>query len=534
MVRRRSSLVVLAVLLIGGLMAGCSSDDDGGSDPSATTNDPATTDTGDETDETAEATTPLLDEPTGTLADVDCWWDLSEIEPTVTVSCHTLTVPADWGDPDGGDEVVLPVARLHSKAVAGDVAPVVVLHGGPGGSLLDAAPVGRSKSRGVAARDVILWDQRGSGRAVPSLNCPEKEEAVMGALMTTDSVEVELQRNVDATQACRDRLVGDGIDLDDYNTHASVNDMEALRVAMGVDTWNVQGASYGTRIGLAYARQHPEPIRALVLDSVYPPQVGTIERIEAMAPTALQRLVDECTDDAACAAVLPDLGDSIEAAAASLDANPGEATLALEFAGQSEEKDYRIVGSDFRSGMFAALYDTSIIPLLPSIIGDVADGDHGIVATFLQTATPRLTGMSEGAYLSIDCADSGRLLEGASPEDIVGEGDFFIYAMVLSATFCNIWDVTPLPEAFNEPSLPAVPTIVFAGTLDPVTPFMDSREQAEAMADARFVLAPRGGHGDVGFDECTSEAYLAFLEDPTSDLPPCTADIAAPPFAVGG
>src|SRR5690606_19112536 len=137
-------------------------------------------------------------------------------------------------------------------------------------------------------RDVILWDQRGAGRAVPSLNCPEKEEAVMAALTTTDPVEVELQRNVDATQACRDRLVGEGIDLNDYNTHASVNDMEALRVAMGIDTWNVQGGSYGTRIGLAYARQHPDPIRALVLDSVYPPQVGDRQRILDMVPDAIQ------------------------------------------------------------------------------------------------------------------------------------------------------------------------------------------------------------------------------------------------------
>ena len=533
MVRRRFPLVLAALLVVGSVVGCSSSDGDGSASPTTTTRD-VTTGTGGGPGDPDTATTPLLDEPTGTLADVDCWWDLAEIDPTVTVTCHTLTVPADWGNPDDGDEVVLPVARLHAEGVADDVAPVVVLHGGPGGSLLDAAPVGRSKSRGVAARDVILWDQRGAGRAVPSLDCPEKEEAVMGALMTTDPVEVELQRNVDATRACRDRLVGEGIDLGDYNTHASINDLEALRVALGADTWNVQGASYGTRLGLAYARQHPEVIRALVLDSVYPPQVGTLERIEGLAPNALQRLVDACADDTACAAAYPDLGATIEAAAASLDAEPGAATVALDFAGQTEEKDYRIVGSDFRSGMFAALYDTSIIPLLPSIIGDVADGDHSIVSTFLQTATPRLTGLSEGAYLSIDCADSGRLLQGATPEQIVGDGDFFIYAMVLAATFCSVWNVPPLPETFNEPSVPDVPTIVFAGTLDPVTPHTDSRAQADAMPDARFVLAPRGGHGDVGFDECTSEAYLGFLDDPGSELPACTAEIAAKPFIVGG
>jgi pimeloyl-ACP methyl ester carboxylesterase len=529
--RRPLALPVALTLLVGGVLAGCSGSDDVDSAPT-TVAAGVTTTTAADGDGAAVSTTPLLEAPTGTLADAECWWDLAEIDPTVTVSCHTLTVPADWANPEDGDEVVLPIARLHKEGVAEDAPPIVVLHGGPGGDLLDAAPVGTSEGEVVPKGDVILWDQRGAGRAVPSLDCPEKEEAVMAALTTTDPVEVELKRNVDATQACRDRLVGEGIDLNDYNTHASVNDMEALRVALGVDTWNVQGGSYGTRIGLAYARQHPDPIRALVLDSVYPPQVGDLQRTLDMAPDAIGRLVDECTADAACSAAYPDLGATLDEAAASLDESPGEATLALEYAGQNEERTYRVTGSDLRSGMFAALYDTSIIPLLPSVIGGVAEGDRSIVPTFLETATPRLTGLSEGAYLSVDCADSGRLLDGASAEDIVGDGDHFIYAMVLAQPFCAQWDVTPLPASFNEPALPEVPTIVFGGTLDPVTPFTDSQEQAEAMADARFVRAPRGGHGVTGFDDCTRQAYLGFLDDPTSDLPACTADIAVPPFTL--
>lgn len=522
----RGSLRVLATCLVAvTLVAGCSSGDDDGASP--------TTVTGTSPGTGAEAT-PLVAQPEGTLADTECWWDLDDIDPAVTVSCHTLTVPADWGDPDADDEVVLPVARLHHDDVADDVAPTVVLHGGPGGSLLDNAPVNRSGSDAVAATDVILWDQRGTGRAEPDLNCPEKEEAVMGALMTTDAVEVELERNVDATLACRDRLVADGVDLNDYNTHASVNDLEALRIALGADTWNVQGASYGARLALAYAREHPDPIRALVLDSVYTTQAGGLDRVRNLAPDALERLVADCAADPACADAYPDLGATIEAAADSLDDAPGEATVALDFADQSAERDYRVVGSDFRSGMFAALYETDIIPLLPSIIADVADGGRGIVPTFLETATPRLTGLSEGAYLSVDCADSGRLLEGAEAADIVGDGAYLMYALVNAMTFCSVWDVTPLPESFNEPALPEVPTIVFAGTLDPVTPFAESRAQAEAMADARFVAAPRGGHGVAGFDACTQEAYLGFLADPASELPACVDAIDAPPFVGAG
>lgn len=541
MTRRSLVLPVVIVVLCGAALASCSSD---GDDTSSSTSTTASSESSGEGD----STTPLVDAPTGTLAEVDCWWDLGEIEPDVTVTCHTLTVPADWADPDGGDDVVLPVARLHREGVADDAVPIVVLHGGPGGDLLGAAPTGVASGDLVADRDVILYDQRGSGRSEPSLNCPEKEAAVMGALQTVDSVEDELARNVEATQACRDRLVGEGIDLADYNTLASVNDLDALRDAFELETWNVTGASYGTRIGLAYARQHPDRVRALVLDSVYPPQAGSRERIEEQAPDALQRLVDDCSADAACGAIIDPcseagacsrpmeihLGDLIETAAASLDEAPGEATLALAYADRTaddEPEEYRLVGSDFRSGMFAALYDTSIIPLMPGIIDGVAAGDRGIVPTFLETATPRLTGLSEGAYLSIDCADSGRLLEGATAEDLVGDGDFFVYSMVLAQPFCEQWDVAPLPASFNEPALPDVPTLVYGGTLDPITPFPDSEEQAQDMPDARFVAVPRGGHGVATFDDCTIQARTEFLADPSSDLPACTADIAGQPYA---
>ncbi|MCB0976079.1 MAG: alpha/beta fold hydrolase [Acidimicrobiales bacterium] len=533
MTRRISAAGVVLVLLVGGVLAGCSSDDDSGS-----ASKPTTTAAGATTSTTAKGTeysrTPFLDAPKGKLEDVDCWWDLGEVDPSVTVKCQTLTVPADWGDPDSSDKVVLPVATLHKDGVPTDGSPVVILHGGPGGALLVDAPASVSKGPLVAQHDLVLYDQRGSGRAEPSLNCPEKEQAVMDALTTTDPVAVELKRNVEATQACRDRLVGDGIDLNDYNTIASVNDLDALRDALGFEKWNVNGGSYGTRLGLAYARQHPDRVRALALDSVYPTQVGDLDRAVNNPPRALERLVDECSGDADCKAAFPDLAKTVDDAAKALDDKPGEVTLKLTFAGKEQEKTYHVVGSDFRSGMYAALYQNAIIPLIPKVIGDVANGDYGILPTYLQTAGPLLTGLSEGAYLSIDCADSGRLLDGATAEDVVGDGEFFIYAMALAQTFCSQWDVAPLPPSFNEPAVPDVPTIIFAGTLDPVTPYTDSKEQAEAMPNAKFVLAPRGGHGDAGFDDCTRKAFMDFLADPSADLPACVKDLQAPKFILGG
>src|SRR5699024_9485876 len=47
-----------------------------------------------------------------------------------------------------------------------------------------------------------------------------------------------------------------------------IADIEALRTHLGIDSWVVLGASWGSTLALAYAQAHPDRVRALVLASV--------------------------------------------------------------------------------------------------------------------------------------------------------------------------------------------------------------------------------------------------------------------------
>ena len=58
-----------------------------------------------------------------------------------------------------------------------------------------------------------------------------------------------------------------------FGTDDTVADMEALRQALGVDKWSLDGISYGTYVGERYGLAHPSHVSKLVLDSVVP-QVG--------------------------------------------------------------------------------------------------------------------------------------------------------------------------------------------------------------------------------------------------------------------
>lgn len=461
----------------------------------------------------------------------DCWWEIPDSVPAgTTISCGRVAVPSDRGEP-GGALVTLAVARVHRDGADPEAPPILVLHGGPGGSALLTAPAGLAALSALDERDLVTFDQRGAGRSLPSLECPEKEEAILAALGKAKSWKSELRKTRKAVKACRKRLLRAGVDLDDFDTPASVEDMEAIREAFGVETWNVFGGSYGTRLGLAYARAYPERVRSLVLDSVYPPDVGNVEHWAGLPQRALDGLFAACADDAACQADFGDLAALFEQAVRAFDRTPEKLEGSFTLRGETITRRFVVTGSDVRGGYFSALYQTGLIPLLPGITADLAQDDRAIVSAFLGVGVPQLLQLSEGAQLSVDCADAQRLLDHKQLKKALkkAKADALV-TLGTSMAFCKQWKVESVPESFNEPVEVDVPTLVFAGTLDPITPYEVSLAQAERMPNARFVGVPRAGHGAAGFSPCTLSAMNGFFSDPAAELPACVADIEPIPF----
>jgi proline iminopeptidase len=101
--------------------------------------------------------------------------------------------------------------------------PVVILHGGPGAG---CNPKMRCFHDPAAYR-IILFDQRGAGRSTPHA------------------------------------------DLTDNSTWDLVDDIEKLRLHLGVNRWQVFGGSWGSTLALAYAQTHPGPVTELVLRGIF-------------------------------------------------------------------------------------------------------------------------------------------------------------------------------------------------------------------------------------------------------------------------
>lgn len=104
-----------------------------------------------------------------------------------------------------------------------DGAPVVVLHGGPGGG---CSPAMRRYFDPEAFR-VILFDQRGCGRSRPHAS----------------------------TQ--------------DNTTWHLVADIERIRATLGIDRWAIFGGSWGATLALVYAETYPDRAAFLALRGVF-------------------------------------------------------------------------------------------------------------------------------------------------------------------------------------------------------------------------------------------------------------------------
>src|SRR5262249_8200739 len=106
----------------------------------------------------------------------------------------------------------------------------------------------------VATRDLIVFDQRGTGLSDP-LSCRGVKLSSGGG------------RRGAAVAACAAKI---GSVRTFFTTAQSVADIEAIRQAGGYEKLVLYGTSYGTKVAERYAQRYPTHVEALVLDSVVP------------------------------------------------------------------------------------------------------------------------------------------------------------------------------------------------------------------------------------------------------------------------
>ncbi|HJW82980.1 MAG TPA: alpha/beta hydrolase, partial [Anaerolineae bacterium] len=452
----------------------------------------------------------------------ECWFDEPQGQ---TVECGYLVVPEDRAQP-GDKTIKLAVARFKSDSSRPEPDPIVYLEGGPGGSPLRSftnvfnilfAPL-------LEKRDVILFDQRGTGYSQPALDCPEYKDWALSVLDEDLTAEESERLGNQELIKCRDRLAQQGVNLAVFNSAENAADLNDLRLALGHDQVNLYGISYGTRLALTAMRDFPQGIRSVVIDSVVPLQSNLYTETPANGARAFDVLFQACQADAACRAAYPNLRDVFFDLVKQLNARPATFSMKLK-SGQTVKA--LLNGDGMMSLMFQSLYATSLIPYLPGLVYQVRDGNYALAGALQSEFLDQLEDISYGMHYSVQCDEE---VPFGTPDEIAAairqNPDFAMLASQRVFDLCQAWGLpTPNPVE-NKPVSSDIPTLVLSGEFDPITPPAWGRLVAQTLSRSVYVELPNSGHGgSLTGGECARGIVLAFLDDPAGE--PDTACIQA-------
>ena len=152
-----------------------------------------------------------------------------------------------------------------------------------------------------------------------------------------------------------------------------------------------------------------------------------------------------------------------------------------------------------------------------------------MIPDLLQRSMAMAIPTADAMAFAVDCADHAELHTGDVDAATFADPGRFGSLISFFGLCPTDWPATP--GEFTAPVESAIPALVLAGSYDPVTPPDGSRQVADTLATATFVLVEPAGHGITTFDPCITDIELAFLDDPTT--PPdttCAAEFAAPNF----
>ena len=453
----------------------------------------------------------------------------NELQPV----CGRLTVPENYDIPDGRT-ITVAAMIVQSRDPNKKPDPVLFLSGGPGSYALSNWEYVIHEPLAVdlvGDRDWVIIDQRGVGRSSP-LPCQGPRPSD------------------EALTACRDEFTAAGVDLSQYNSRRSADDIEALRRALGVRQWHLHGISYGTRLAYTVARYYPDSVATMVLDAPFKPDDDATIDDAIGLETALRRLGAKCAEQPACAAAYPNVFDRFEQALARYDVEPGN--------------DEGLVLDDVRMLSFVRThfgYD-GIEPFdrraqeTLQMMDAIARGDQPVVRRIVEAfesppsppapppapdapppappaPPPAHTRHAFGMKWSVDCNEE-KPFESLAAWRAAGQGRPIVKAALESLEYrfdiCRSWPSGRADAVENTPVDWSGPQLVLSGELDPSVSGITGEEIAALYPHARNIVFRNAWHGQIKTGDVVPESAFnayrmcavglarAFRNDPSAPL----------------
>ena len=456
------------------------------------------------------------------------------------VECYRITVPEDHNNPDNGRTIELPVAVIRTNHPDPAPDPILYLSGGPGENALQTLQLNFSTlfKPLLGSRDLIMFDQRGTGGSTPALNCPEVKAYIFEYLDDDLDLQTTADLILESYRQCYERLAGEGVNFSVYNSAQNAADVAMLRKALGFAEWNLLGASYGTRLVQTILRDDDAGVRSVILDSTYPVEVNLQTDTPANMKQAMDIFFAACDADEACRTTYPDLENVFWDLVQEFNEAPFLLTTANIFT--REPYETLIYGESLLQELFRSLYSPEVTALFPQMIYDLRDGNTDLLARFLSRSLSIIDFVSMGMQMTVQCREEIHFTDPIEAAAAVAEYDQFGSMFVngsmtglLGLDICALWETGAPADIENKPVSSDVPTLIIHGEFDPITPPAWGRQVAERFSRAYFFEFPAQGHGPSFTSDCARQMVLEFIDIPQSEPDSsCIAEMGGMDFAV--
>jgi pimeloyl-ACP methyl ester carboxylesterase len=389
---------------------------------------------------------------------------------------------------------------------------MLVNPGGPGGSGLIYSVLGFFVPGGAGeAYDWIGFDPRGVGDSVPSLHCQPTYAAGPRPPYdpATPAIEAAWLDKAAAYAADCDRAGGPL--LDHLKTIDNVQDMNAIRWALGESQINYYGFSYGTYLGQVFASEYPTRVRRMVLDSnVDPRRVWYDANLDqdVAFETVMQRFfawIGRHNN-------VYGLGTT----RAAVQANYYAALNALAVSPEGGE----LGAAEWADAFLPAGYTQGLWPdIAAGFAAFVNRHDAGPAIELFHGAVDTTDDNGYAMYVATECTDGPWPSKWSTwrrdNTRVARDAPFFTWGNAWFNAPCAFW-----PAASSRPANPRghglPPILLLSETLDAATPFSGSLEVRDRFKSASLI-ATEGGttHANslFGGNACVDDRIAAYLAD---------------------
>lgn len=358
----------------------------------------------------------------------------------------------------------------------------------------------------------IALDQRGTSRAKPCLDCKEVDEAIKQSYRQHKNRDSLVHI---AIRQCREKFLKQGIDISSYNTEESAEDINDLRLALGLDSLNLVGISYSGGLMLATASQHPEAVSKLILNSPLPAFSNYSEDGLLNMNEALDQIFLNCEKDSSDA--YHHLRTDFHNYFTSITGK--QFSMQYLEKGSKDSTGIAYTKNELLDAVINRM-NTHQVSSVPAVIKDIIQGNHQSYVTQVLNETfsgdPNLTlGMRYSILCGEDVLYSKKELVQQQNKLVPWLADYAINNV--DHPICNCWKVAAASQKIKAQVYSNVPALISAGDIDPYCRPFYNRLIKRYLPNSQLLIFHNRGHG-AGFNADGINYLDTFMKAPGNKL----------------